>query len=179
MYLAALFSSNCQGELEFSVDLSEKFSTVNSFNLRVLGMAWALHSMAVGGGSSGTPLPLSVPGLQAGFLWVHHFSAPYARVFLALAVRKCASLELKLSSGAPEKSYKISRRNLNNRSSWCLHKAQPSPWPLCSIKGCRQICCLPLRVTKGRGAWLAQLEEHSTLDLGVVGSSPTLPVEVT
>jgi len=25
---------------------------------------------------------------------------------------------------------------------------------------------------KGWGAWLAQLEEHGTLDLGVVGSSP-------
>ena len=28
-------------------------------------------------------------------------------------------------------------------------------------------------------AWLAQLVEHTTLDLGVVGSSPTLGVEIT
>ena len=27
--------------------------------------------------------------------------------------------------------------------------------------------------------WLAQLEEHATLDLGVVSSSPTLSVEIT
>jgi len=29
------------------------------------------------------------------------------------------------------------------------------------------------------GAWLAQSVEHTTLDLGVVSSSPTLGVEVT
>lgn len=29
------------------------------------------------------------------------------------------------------------------------------------------------------GAWLAQLEEHATLDLGLVGSSPTLGVAIT
>ena len=31
----------------------------------------------------------------------------------------------------------------------------------------------------GRGAWLAQSEEHVTLDLGVMGSSPTIGVEIT
>lgn len=31
----------------------------------------------------------------------------------------------------------------------------------------------------GRGAWLAQLLEHSILDLGVVVSSPPLSVEIT
>ena len=30
-----------------------------------------------------------------------------------------------------------------------------------------------------RGAWLAQLEEHVTLNLGVVSSSPTLGIEIT
>ena len=30
-----------------------------------------------------------------------------------------------------------------------------------------------------RGAWLAQSEEHVTLDLRVVSSSPTLGVEIT
>ena len=30
-----------------------------------------------------------------------------------------------------------------------------------------------------RGAWLAQSEEHATLDLEVLGSSPTLGVEIT
>ena len=29
------------------------------------------------------------------------------------------------------------------------------------------------------GAWLAQLEEHATLDLGVVSSSPMLSVKIT
>ena len=30
-----------------------------------------------------------------------------------------------------------------------------------------------------RGTWLAKLVEHRTLDLGVVGLSPTLDVEIT
>ena len=30
-----------------------------------------------------------------------------------------------------------------------------------------------------RGSWLAQSEEHATLDLGVVSSSPTLGIDVT
>ena len=33
--------------------------------------------------------------------------------------------------------------------------------------------------TGWRGAWLAQSEEHVTLDLRVVGSSPTLGAEIT
>ena len=32
---------------------------------------------------------------------------------------------------------------------------------------------------KESGAWLAQLVEHATLDLGVVSMSPTLGVEIT
>ena len=30
-----------------------------------------------------------------------------------------------------------------------------------------------------RGAWLAQSGKHATLDLGVLGSSPTLGIEIT
>ena len=33
--------------------------------------------------------------------------------------------------------------------------------------------------TNFRGSWLAQSEEHATLDLGVMGLSPTLGVEIT
>lgn len=61
-------------------------------------MAWALHSMGMGGGPRGIALLLSVSGLKAGFLQVSHFSAPYARVFPAQAVTKSASLGLKLCS---------------------------------------------------------------------------------
>ena len=35
------------------------------------------------------------------------------------------------------------------------------------------------KVYKCQGAWLAQLVEHVTLDLGVVSLSPTLGVEIT
>jgi len=33
--------------------------------------------------------------------------------------------------------------------------------------------------TVPRGAWLAQWEEHATLDLGLMSSSPTMGVEIT
>ena len=32
---------------------------------------------------------------------------------------------------------------------------------------------------EGRGAWLAQLVEHVTLDLGVVSPSPTVDIGIT
>ena len=35
------------------------------------------------------------------------------------------------------------------------------------------------QTTDNWGAWLAQLEEHATLDLRVMSSSPTLDVEIT
>ena len=42
------------------------------------------------------------------------------------------------------------------------------------------ILALELKSTQiVRGTWLAQLVEHATLDLRVVGLSPTLGVEIT
>ena len=36
-----------------------------------------------------------------------------------------------------------------------------------------------LNIKKSRGAWLVQLVEHMSLDLRVVGSGPTLGMEIT
>ena len=38
---------------------------------------------------------------------------------------------------------------------------------------------LGVKLISERGAWLAQLVEHVTLDLGVVSSSPTMGVDIT
>ena len=38
---------------------------------------------------------------------------------------------------------------------------------------------MAINKSTNRGAWLAQSEEHMTLDLGVVSSSPTLGIEIT
>ena len=40
-------------------------------------------------------------------------------------------------------------------------------------------CNLGKELLSERGAWLAQLEEHVTLELGVVRSSPMLDAEIT
>ena len=42
-----------------------------------------------------------------------------------------------------------------------------------------KLIALTLRHKPDWGAWLAQLEEHTPLDLRVVSSSPTLGVEIT
>ena len=42
-------------------------------------------------------------------------------------------------------------------------------------------CLLILILFKidSKGAWLAELVDYATLDLGIVGSSPTLGIEIT
>ena len=56
---------------------------------------------------------------------------------------------------------------------WLLLTSSTFPYVLWPFRDClSESAC-------SRGAWLAQLEEHMTFNLGVVGSSPTLGVEIT
>lgn len=82
--------------------------------------------------------------------WCPHFSAPCACSFLFLGVWQSAFLVLKLSLGAPEKSYEISKLNLSHILFLSQYITWPSPWHLWNIKWRRQMCFFAFRNCEDR-----------------------------